>query len=73
MSPGRRQVLVVATALSVFWVLTLIVAAASRGDVAHLVFVVAPLVFFFFTLPSLLVASINQWLASRGSLRESRC
>lgn len=68
MSPERRQVLVVAAALSVFWVLTLIVAAASRGDVAHLAFVVATLVFFFFTLPSLLFAYINQWLAFAGIL-----
>jgi hypothetical protein len=66
--PERRQVLFVAASLSVFWVLTLIVAAGSRGDVATIVFVVAKLVFFFFTLPSLLFAYVNQWLAFAGIL-----
>jgi hypothetical protein len=43
----QRQVLLVATALSVFWVLTIVVAAVSRGDSAHFAFVVATLIFSF--------------------------
>ena len=68
MIPEQRQVLVVATALSVFWVLTLIVAAVWRGDTAHFAFVVATLVFFLLALPSLLFAYINRWLAFAGIL-----
>jgi hypothetical protein len=58
MIPEQRQVLVVATASS----------AVSRGDTAHFAFVVATLVFFLFTLPSLLFAYINRWLAFAGIL-----
>jgi hypothetical protein len=68
MIPEQRQVLVVATALSVFWVLTLIVASVSRGDTAHFALVVATLVFVLLALPSLLFAYINRWLAFAGIL-----
>ena len=68
MIPEQRQALVVAIALSVFWVLALIVAAVSRGDTAHFAFAVATLVFVLLALPSLLFAYINRWLAFAGIL-----
>jgi hypothetical protein len=68
MIPEQRQVLVVATALSVFWVLTLIVTAVSRGGMAHFAFAVATLVFVLLALPSLLFAYSNRWLAFAGIL-----
>jgi hypothetical protein len=65
----QRQVLVVATALSVFWVLTLVVAGVSRGgDTTHFAFAVATLVFLLLAPPSLLFAYINRWLAFAGIL-----
>jgi hypothetical protein len=49
-------------------VLTLIVAAVSRGDTTHFAFAVATLVFLLLALPSLLFAYINRWLAFAGIL-----
>jgi hypothetical protein len=66
MTLERRPILIGAAALTIFWIATLIVATAtsgkSGGAESSVISVVATLVFFFFALPALAFAAINQWL-----------
>ncbi len=67
-SVPRQPLLIVTAALTVFWIVTIAVAtvkAAPGGGKTEsgVVSVLATIVFFFFTLPALLFAFFNQWLA----------